>query len=79
MLDTLQQVEQLLVEIKRLGKQIDGKTTVKFGLLVRDDIVNNTFEALAQTLKSAKKLKKIQYNSEILLQGAHDDIDIVIV
>jgi hypothetical protein len=34
---------------------------------------------LAGTLKAAKRRKVITYDSELLLQGAHDDIDIVLL
>ena len=36
-------------------------------------------EALAGTLKAAKRRKVITYNSELLLQGAHDNVDIVLL
>lgn len=38
-----------------------------------------TVEALAGTLKAAKKRGVVAYNSEILLQGPHNDVDIVLL
>lgn len=42
-----------------------------------DDIVNNKFEGIAATLKAAKKRGVLNYASPLLLQGAHDNVDIV--
>ena len=57
----------------------DRATQVKFGALVRDDEVANTFEALNGTLRAAKKRGKLTFAGELLLQGAHDDVDVVVV
>lgn len=38
-----------------------------------------TVEALGGTLKAAKKRKVVAYDSELLLQGAHDHVDIVLL
>ncbi|KIM26800.1 hypothetical protein M408DRAFT_330399 [Serendipita vermifera MAFF 305830] len=77
-----EEIELLKGEIKRLaGTTTDGEghPTVKFGVIVRDDRCSNIFEALVGTLKAAKRRKVITYNSELLLQGAHDNIDIVLL
>ncbi|KAF8305530.1 costars family protein [Clavulina sp. PMI_390] len=67
-------------EIKRLGEQRDdGKYFVKFGKIVRDQHASNIFEALVGTLKAAKKRKVVAYDSELLLQGPHDNVDIVLL
>ena len=57
----------------------DGKYTVKFGVLFSDDKCANLFEALVGTLKAAKKKKIIDFPGQILLQGAHDNVDIVLL
>jgi hypothetical protein len=44
--------------------------SVKFGVLVRDPKVENLFEALVGTLRSAKRQKIVAYQSEMLLQGS---------
>jgi hypothetical protein len=41
--------------------------------------IPSTVEALVGTLKAAKKRKVIAYNSELLLQGPHDNVDIVLL
>lgn len=56
-----------------------GQTSVKFGVLFNDDRCANIFEALVGTLKAAKKRKVISFQSELLLQGVHDDVDIVLL
>ncbi|KAL6095711.1 abracl [Pungitius sinensis] len=70
----------LVQEIQRLGsKSADGQTKVKFGVLFNDDQCANIFEALVGTLKAAKKRKVINFEGELLLQGVHDDVDIVLL
>jgi len=43
-----------------------------------DDRCANIFEALVGTLKAAKKRGVVSYNSELLLQGVHDNVDIIL-
>lgn len=74
------EVELLKGEIKRLGKQNDqGQWSVKFGVIVKDDRCADIFEALVGTLKAAKKRKVVTYAAELLLQGQHDNVDIVLI
>ncbi|XP_069119626.1 costars family protein ABRACL-like [Argopecten irradians] len=73
------EVTLLVDELKRLGadnRNADGNCVVKFGTLFADDKCANLFEALVGTLRAAKKKKYITYKGEMLLQGAHDDVDI---
>ena len=56
-----------------------GNYSVKFGTLFNDDRVANIFEALVGTLKSAKKKKIIHFEGELLLQGVHDNVDVVLL
>uniref|UniRef100_A0A8D1TNK7 Costars family protein ABRACL n=1 Tax=Sus scrofa TaxID=9823 RepID=A0A8D1TNK7_PIG len=54
------EVNLLVEEIHRLGsKNADGKLSVKFGVLFRDDKCANLFEALVGTLKAAKRRKSL--------------------
>ncbi|XP_019063351.1 costars family protein ABRACL isoform X1 [Fukomys damarensis] len=63
------EVNLLVEEIHRLGsKNADGKLSVKFGVLFRDDKCANLFEALVGTLKAAKRRKIVTYPGELLLQ-----------
>ncbi|XP_061561063.1 costars family protein ABRACL [Phycodurus eques] len=74
------EVNLLVGEIERLGnKNADGQTSVKFGVLFNDDRCANIFEALVGTLRAAKRNKIVSFDSEILLQGVHDDVDIVLL
>eukprot|EP00842_Homolaphlyctis_polyrhiza_P005075 jgi/Hompol1/5569/HPOL_000421-RA len=80
MLDVTDEIQKLIGEIKRLGSQgADGRWSVKYGVLVKDDRVANIFEALVGTLRAAKKRKIVQYDGELLLQGVHDNVDIVVL
>ncbi|XP_069464212.1 costars family protein ABRACL [Ambystoma mexicanum] len=74
------EVGLLVEEIHRLGtKGADGKLRVKFGVLFADDKCANLFEALVGTLKAAKRRKMISYEGELLLQGVHDNVDIILL
>ncbi|XP_036009541.1 costars family protein ABRACL-like [Mus musculus] len=74
------EVNLLVEEINRLGsKNADGKLSVKFGVLFQNDRCANLFEALVGTLKAAKRRKIVTYTGELLLQGVHDDVDIVLL
>lgn len=74
------EVQLLVQEIKRLGSpNADGLMVVKFGVLFSDDKCANLFEALVGTLRAAKRKKIITYQGEMLLQGAHDNVDIVLL
>ncbi|KAG9135440.1 hypothetical protein Leryth_007213 [Lithospermum erythrorhizon] len=74
-----EEVERLQEEIKRLGKQQDdGSYKVTFGVLFHDDRCANIFEALVGTLRAAKKRKILTYDGELLLQGVHDNVEIIL-
>ncbi|KAL7750462.1 Adenylosuccinate synthase [Sorochytrium milnesiophthora] len=76
-----QEVAQLQEHIKRLGSKDakSGKYTVKYGVFVKDDQVVQTFEAPFGTLKAAKKRKIVDYQGELLLSPAHDNVDIILL
>lgn len=57
----------------------NGQTTVKFGVLFNDDRCANIFEALVGTLKAAKKKKVVDFQGELLLQGVHDNVDVILL
>eukprot|EP00793_Prasinoderma_coloniale_P002879 PRCOL_00002361-RA len=77
------EVLHLAKEIVRLGvpaaEGADGVASVKFGVLFNDDDVGNYFEALNGTLRAAKRLKIVDFEGQMLLQGAHDDVDVVLL
>ena len=72
-----EEINQLMVDIKRLGE--DGAPNVKFGELFDDDDVQQYYEALVGTLKSAKKRGLIEYKGILLLKGVSDNVVITIV
>lgn len=57
----------------------DGKISVKFGVLFNDEKCANLFEALVGTLRAAKRKKIITFQGELLLQGVHDDVDVILL
>lgn len=52
---------------------------VKFGTLFNDDRCANIFEALVGTLRAAKKRKLLKFDGELLLQGVHDNVDVILL
>uniref|UniRef100_A0A6N2N370 Costars domain-containing protein n=1 Tax=Salix viminalis TaxID=40686 RepID=A0A6N2N370_SALVM len=74
-----EEVGRLKEEIQRLGKvQPDGSYKVTFGVLFNDDRCANIFEALVGTLRAAKRRKVLTYDGELLLQGVHDNVEIIL-
>uniref|UniRef100_A0ACD5WDF2 Uncharacterized protein n=1 Tax=Avena sativa TaxID=4498 RepID=A0ACD5WDF2_AVESA len=75
-----EEVGKLKEEIQRLGQQQpDGSYKVKFGVIFNDDRCANIFEALVGTLRAAKKRKIVTYDGEMLLQGVHDNVEIILL
>jgi hypothetical protein len=72
-----EEVAQLLVDIRRIGDE-PGSPHVKFGELFDDDVVQNYYEALVGTLKSAKKRGMIEFKGQMLLKGVSDNVVISI-
>lgn len=75
-----QEVGLLVEEIKRLGnRNAEGRITVTFGTLFNDPRCANLFETLVGTLRAAKRKKIISYEGEMLLQGVHDNVPIILL
>jgi hypothetical protein len=72
-----EETEQLLKDIRRVGEA--GKPEVTFGELFVDSEVEQYYEALVGTLKSAKKRRLIDFEGQMLLKGPHDKVVISIV
>ena len=70
---------RLVAEMTRLNEATDGRVMVTFGRLFKDDRCCNLFEALAGTLKTAKKRGVVTYQGELLLQGMSDKVEVVLV
>jgi len=66
------EIPQLLKDIRRIGTP--GEPTVKFGELFDDEEVEQYYEALVGTLKSAKKRGYITFKGQMLLKGMHDNV-----
>ena len=56
---------QLIADIQRIG----GSSEVKFGALFDDEQVEQYYEALVGTLKTAKKRGYINFKGQMLLKG----------
>ena len=52
---------------------------MKFGVLFSDDRCANIFEALVGTLRAAKRKKIVTFEGELLLQGVHDNVDVILL
>lgn len=70
-----EEINHLMIDIRRIGED-DG--TVTFGELFDDDEVQQYYEALVGTLKSAKKRGLIDYKGILLLKGVSDSVVISI-
>ena len=52
---------------------------MKFGTIFDDNELAGKLEALVGTLKAAKKRGIIDFKGEILLQGVHNDVDVILL
>lgn len=74
------EIEHLLTDIRRIGPTHPAPSPhVLFGELFEDEIVEQYYEALVGTLKSAKKRGFVTFKGQILLKGMHDQVVISIV
>lgn len=73
------EIAVLVEHIKKLGAAdpADGRIKVKFGVLFEGTA--DVLEALAGTLRAAKKRKIVAYEGELLLQGMSDGVDVVLL
>ena len=72
------EVNQLMRDICRIGSN-PGEPSVTFGELFDDEDVQNTYEALVGTLRSAKRQGYINFKGQMLFKGVHDDVTINVV
>ena len=72
------EVIRLLGDIRRVGSN-PGEPSVLFGELFDDEEVQNTYEALIGTLRSAKRQGLINFQGQMLLKGMHDKVEISVV
>lgn len=71
------EVNQLLTDILRITPE--GSPFCTFGPLFEDPQVEQYYEALVGTLKSAKRKGLIRFKGQMLLKGMHDNVQIDIV
>lgn len=74
------EIKQLLLDIRRVGSAYpEPDPRVLYGELFDDEEVEQFYEALMGTLKSAKKRGIITFKGQMLLKGFHDNVLISIV
>ena len=56
-----------------------GTYMTSFGTLFNDTRCAGIFEALVGTLRAAKRKGIVSYEGELLLEGVHDNVDIVLI
>ena len=79
-MDVDSEVALLLRKIKALGapdKADSNRIKVKYGKLFTE--TSSDFEALAGTMRAAKRRKLVTFDGELLLQGVHDNVDVVLI
>ena len=74
------EIARLPSDIARIGSsEKAGSEKCSFGALFDDEIVQNHYEALVGTLKSAKRRGIVTYKGQMLLKGMHDEVMIEVV
>ena len=74
------EIARLPTDIARIGSaEKVGSPRCSFGDLFDDDEVQQHYEALVGTLKSAKKRGIITYKGQMLLKGMHDNVMIEVI
>ena len=64
----------------RLGSQNDeGQYVVTYGVLFDDDKTQQFYEAIVGTLKAARTKGFIDWKGQMLLKGAHDNVEITLL
>lgn len=72
------EVHRLVKDICRVGSN-PGEPSVTFGELFDDEAVQQTYEALVGTLRSAKRQGFIKFQGQMLFKGMHDNVTIYVV
>ena len=79
LMDVNVEVQLLVRKITELGQKDakDGHMRVKYGVLFRE--TSDDFEALAGTMRAAKRQGFITFDGELLLQGVHDNVEVILL
>jgi hypothetical protein len=78
-LDWMEAVDEPVLLCEEIVRISGGQDSVRYGDLVDDEKVEQTFEALMGTLKAARKRGLIAFEGELLLKGQSDDVIIKLV
>jgi hypothetical protein len=75
--DANHDVAILVEHFKRIAaKQPDGSYKCTFKDVFKDEQLEQLLESLVGTMKAAKKKGLLNFKGEMLLQGAHDSVEI---
>jgi hypothetical protein len=73
------EIELLVTALKRIAElQPDGTYKTTFIKIFKDEILEQQLESLVGTMKAAKKKGIIDFPGQMLLQGAHDNVEIIL-
>lgn len=74
----MEAVDESVLLCEEIVRISGGKDSIRFGDLIEDEKVEQTFEAVMGTLKAARKRGLICFEGELLLKGQHDDVIITL-
>jgi hypothetical protein len=68
-------VKLLVAGMKRFAEpQSDGSYKTTFGVIFKDEVLEQQLESLVGTMKAARRKGFIDFEGQMLLQGAHDKV-----
>lgn len=70
----MEAVDESVLLCEEIVRISGGKDSLRFGDLMEDEKVEQTFEAIMGTLKAARKRGLIEFEGELLLKGQSDDV-----
>lgn len=69
------EISLLVACLKRIADpQPDGSATTTFIKIFKDEVLEQQLESLVGTMKAARKRGIIDFQGQMLLQGAHDNV-----
>eukprot|EP01099_Mayorella_cantabrigiensis_P006288 TRINITY_DN51_c0_g1_i1.p1 TRINITY_DN51_c0_g1~~TRINITY_DN51_c0_g1_i1.p1 ORF type:complete len:106 (+),score=27.91 TRINITY_DN51_c0_g1_i1:32-349(+) len=73
-------VKLLVAAIKRIAEPLpDGTYKTTFIKIFKDEILEQQLESLVGTMKAARNKGFIDFKGQMLLQGAHDNVEVTLL
>ncbi|PRP87980.1 hypothetical protein PROFUN_02717 [Planoprotostelium fungivorum] len=73
------EISLLVTAMKRMADpQPDGTYKTTFIKIFKDEVLEQQLESLVGTMKAAKKRGIIDFQGQMLLQGAHDNVEVTL-